>query len=61
LQTKNEQGTKIKDALLTLVQTAIKLKVNIWDYLLDRISGTFNLKSLADIIREKSYCVNFST
>lgn len=54
LQTKNEQGTKAKDALLTVVETAKKLKVSIWDYLLDRVSKKFELKSLADTIREKA-------
>lgn len=61
LQTKNEQGTKVKDAMLTLVETAKKLKVSIWDYLLDRINETFELTSLAEIIKQKANSINFST
>ena len=52
LQTKTEEGTKIKDALLTLVETAKKLNVSIWHYLLDRISKSLEFESLASIIRK---------
>lgn len=61
LQTKNEAGTKIKDALLTVVETAKKLKVSIWEYLLDRIDNKFKLTSLADLIRQKNKSPSFST
>ena len=60
LQTKNEAGTKIKDALLTVVETAKKLKVSIWEYLLDRIDNKFKLTSLADLIRQKNKFSSFS-
>lgn len=61
LQTKNEAGTKIKDALLTVVETAKKLKVSIWEYLLDRIDNKFKLTSLAELIRQKNKSPSFST
>ena len=54
LQTKSEEGTKAKDAFLTVVQTAKKLGVNIYDYIADRISKTFNMPSLADLIIKNS-------
>ena len=60
LQTKNEAGTKIKDALITVVETAKKLKVSIWEYLLDRIDNKFKLTSLADLIRQKNKFSSFS-
>ncbi len=49
-QTRTDRGTKIKDAGMTIVQTANKLGVNCFEYLHDRISGAFQMTSLADII-----------
>jgi|SRR5579859_5293325 len=54
LQTKTKEGTKVQDTFLTIVETAKKLKVNIYEYILDRVKGTYNLPSLADIIRERT-------
>lgn len=54
LQTKNKEGTEIKDALLTLVETSKKLNVSIWDYLLDRVNKSFKLISLAEIIKNRN-------
>lgn len=61
LQTRNEQGPKVKDALLTLVENAKKLNVSIWDYLLDRVNNKFQLTSIAELIRQKSNSINLST
>ena len=49
-QTRTKKGTEIKDAGMTIVQTAKKLGVNCYKYFLDRISGAFKMISLADII-----------
>jgi hypothetical protein len=54
LHTRTLEGTKVQDTFLTIVETAKKLKVNIYDYILDRVSKTYSLPSLAEIIREKS-------
>ncbi len=54
LQTINEKGTKAKDTFATIVQTANKLGVNIYNYLHDRISKKFAMPSLADLISEKN-------
>ena len=54
LQTRNKKGTEAKDTLATIVQTARKLQVNLFDYIKDRVSGKFEMKSLASIIKEKS-------
>jgi len=54
LQTKNEKGTQAKDTMMTIVQTARKLQVNVFHYIKDRISETFQMPSLADLIMERS-------
>ena len=53
-QTRNEQGTKIKDTFMSINQTAKKLGVSFYDYVYDRVSGHFNLPSLADLIAQKA-------
>jgi len=54
LQTKSKSGPRAKDTFLTIVQTAKKLGINIYKYIYDRVSGQFELPSLAQVIREKS-------
>jgi hypothetical protein len=54
LQNKNEKGTEAKDTMMTVIATARKLCVNIYDYIYDRKSKTFKLPSLAFIIQQKS-------
>ena len=53
-QTKTDIGTKAKDAAMTIVQTAKKLKVNSYRYFLDRVSQSFELPSLGELITENS-------
>ena len=50
LHTISENGTKSKDTFATIVQTAKKLGVNIYDYIRDRVSQKNEMQSLADII-----------
>lgn len=54
LHTMTDEGTKVQDTFLTIAETAKKLGVNLADYLFDRVSGTYAMPSLADIIRERS-------
>jgi hypothetical protein len=54
LHTKSAAGTKIKDSLMTISQTAKKLGVNTYEYILDRVSCEFKLPSLAELIQQKS-------
>ncbi len=54
LHTMSKEGTKSKDTLDTLVQTAGKLRVNIFKYFLDRITKTYEMESLANTIRAVS-------
>lgn len=53
-QTKTALGTLAKDTMMTVVQTARKLKVNLYGYLYDRISGTMSMPSLAQVILNQS-------
>lgn len=54
LQTKNEKGTKAKDTMMTIVQTAKKLGVNVMDYIRDRISLQLEMPSLSYLITSRS-------
>lgn len=54
LQTKTVEGTKASDTFLTIVQTAKKLGVNAYEYIFDRVSKTFEIPSLAEIIKSRS-------
>jgi len=53
-QTRSEKGTKTKDTFMTINQTAKKLAVSFYDYVYDRVSGRFELTSLADLITQKA-------
>jgi len=52
--TMSKAGTKAKDTFMTLSQTAKKLGIRTYDYIKDRVSGKFNMTSLAQLISEKS-------
>ena len=39
---------------MTIVQTAKKLGVSVYDYIFDRVRNKFEMLSLAQLIREKS-------
>ena len=53
-QTKNVKGTEAKDTMMTLVQTAKKLTVNVFEYIHDRMSQKYEMPSLASIISSQS-------
>jgi hypothetical protein len=52
LHTMTEEGTKASDTFMTIVQTAKKLGVSAYDYIGDRVSKSFKMPSLAELI----YC-----
>ena len=52
--TMSKAGTKIKDTLATITMTAKKLAVNVFKYLLDKITKTFEMPTLAELITLKS-------
>jgi len=54
LHSKSEAGAHVQDSLLTIVETAKKLQVNVYAYLVDRITHTFALPSLSTLILQKS-------
>jgi len=54
LHTMSEKGTKIKDTIMTISQTAKKLGVRTYEYLYDRVSGNYKMPSLAQLIEKKS-------
>ncbi len=57
LQTRSPKGTKAKDTFFTIIQTAKKLGVNPYSYILDRVTKKFEMDSLAAIIRRKAALV----
>jgi hypothetical protein len=60
-QTKNDDGTDAKDTFMTIVETAKKLGVNTYDYILDRISKKFKMPSLAELIKNLSADLIYNT
>lgn len=54
LQTISENGTKSKDTFATIVQTAKKLGVNVYQYIYDRLSKKYEMPSLAALIMAAS-------
>ena len=50
LQTICENGTKSKDTFATIVHTARKMGVNIYQYIFDRVSKKYEMPSLAEMI-----------
>jgi prefoldin subunit 5 len=52
LHTMTDEGTKASDTFMTIVQTAKKLGVSAYDYIGDRVSKSFKMPSLAELI----YC-----
>ena len=51
--TMTEEGTKASDTFMTIVQTAKKLGVSAYDYISDRVSKSFKMPSLAELIGAK--------
>ncbi|AKB36021.1 hypothetical protein MSSAC_1891 [Methanosarcina siciliae C2J] len=54
LQSVTDEGTRANDTFMTIVQTARKLSVSAYDYILDRVSNRCEMISLAKLIQEKS-------
>ena len=53
-QTRSEKGTLIKDTFMTINQTAKKLGVSFYNYVYDRVSGQFEMPSLAELITQNT-------
>lgn len=52
LHTMSEEGTRANDTFLTLRETARKQAVGFMAYILDRLSGSYAMTSLADLISQ---------
>lgn len=52
--TMSKKGTESKDAFMTISETAKKLGVNFYHYLLDRITKSYQMTSLAETIRNST-------
>jgi hypothetical protein len=53
--TMSEKGTKAKDTFMTLIATAKKRSVNVYDYLCDRITKQYKMPSIASLITKACY------
>ncbi len=53
LQTRTEKGTQAKDVFFTIIQTAKKLGVNAYQYILDRINKKFTMTPLNILVEQK--------
>ena len=54
LHTMTAEGTKANDTFLSITQTCKKLGIKFYDFVYDRITGSFNIPSLAQMIFENS-------
>lgn len=52
--TMSSAGTKIKDTLATIIMTAKKLSVNVFKYLFDKITKTYEMTPLPELIKLKA-------
>lgn len=52
--TRTHEGTKAWDTFMSLSATAKKLSINFYSYLLDRITRSFNIPNLADLISQRA-------
>jgi hypothetical protein len=50
-QTITHEGTMAKDTMMSTVDTCKKLGVSAYKYILDRVSGTFAMQSLSEMIQ----------
>ena len=51
----SDKGTEAKDTFMTIVETAKKLGVNVYQYLYDRITQEYPMPSLANLIKGATF------
>jgi hypothetical protein len=56
---RTREGAKAWDTFMTLAETATKLGVSFYHYIHDRVSGAYQMPSLADTIEERAKGLNF--
>ena len=54
LQTKTDEGTKAKDTMMTIVESCKKLKVSAYKFIHDRVSRSFNMPCLAELLEKQA-------
>jgi len=54
LHTRTEEGTQACDTMTSIVRTAKKLGLSAFKYIRDRVSQSFQLPSLAELIRARA-------
>jgi len=50
--TRSDEGRRSRDTFASLRKTCLKLKVNFWDYLMDRHSKVFSIPPLSDLVHK---------
>ena len=55
---RTREGATAWDTFMTLAETATKLGVSFYHYIQDRVSGTYQLPALADLIEERAKVLN---
>lgn len=53
LQTITLEGTKAKDTAMSIGSTCVKLGINTYNFIFDRVSGKMSMPSLAEVLRNK--------
>jgi len=56
--TRTSDGTKAWDTFMSISATAKKLGINFYQYISDRISGTFEMPSMAELITQRAQQLN---
>jgi hypothetical protein len=59
--TRSDEGKDARDTFLSLKQTCRKLGINFIAFLIDRVSGLFEIPRLAEVIRQKAEAEKLST
>lgn len=57
LQTRTHKGTQAKDVFFTIIQTAKKLGVNAYHYIMDRITHKFSMTPLHLLVKQKKFAI----
>ncbi len=55
---RTREGAMAWDTFMTLAETATKLGVSFYHYIQDRVSGTYQMPALADLIEERAKVLN---
>jgi hypothetical protein len=58
---RTRDGVTAWDTFMTLAETATKLGVSFYHYMHDRVSGAYQMPSLADLITEQAKVLNLGT